>query len=130
MLDKDLKILLAFILLDIVSGLCSAVFFGKSKSGLTGISSKFMYQSGIKKVFILGVVGLGHLLDILLDTSYMRTAVCMYFIATEGISTLEHCATMGLPLPKFLYNVLDLIRKQADEGGEKYEPESKTVHKE
>ena len=54
-------------------------------------------------VFIVAV-----LLDRLLNTGtwVFRTIVCYFYIANEGISLLENCAGLGLPVPESIQNAL------------------------
>jgi phage-related holin len=51
--------------------------------------------------------------------SYVRVAVCLFFIANEGLSILENLGLMGVPLPPFLKNMLEAMRDKASSGEEK-----------
>ena len=44
-----------------------------------------------------------------------RTLVCYFYIANEGLSLLENCSSMGLPIPKQLKDGL----AQLKQGGKK-----------
>jgi toxin secretion/phage lysis holin len=46
---------------------------------------------------------------------FLRGAVLMILIGTEGISIMENCARLGLKIPKFLYDRLEQL--QSGEGG-------------
>jgi toxin secretion/phage lysis holin len=49
----------------------------------------------------------------------VRDAVVMAFIANEALSLLENAVLMGLPVPKVLTRVLEVMQKKADrEDGE------------
>ena len=76
---------------------------------------------------ILLVVWLGAEMDKVLGIDYVRTAVCLFYIANEGLSVLENTAIMGVPYPKFVKGMLDALRKKTDEGEE--EPEAVPVDK-
>jgi phage-related holin len=49
----------------------------------------------------------------------VRVAVCLFFIANEGLSILENLGLMGVPLPPFLKNMLEAMRDKASSGEEK-----------
>ena len=41
-------------------------------------------------------------------------ATCLWFIASEGLSILENVASMGVPVPKVLINLLEIMRQKGD----------------
>ena len=41
-------------------------------------------------------------------------ATCLWFIASEGLSILENVASMGVPVPTILLNLLEIMRKKGD----------------
>ena len=53
------------------------------------------------------------LLDRLLNTGnwVFRTLVCYFYIANEGISLLENCAGLGLPIPEKLKDALAQLKE-------------------
>lgn len=105
-MDGLLYALLAFMVLDYITGLISAYIAKKlsSKVGFTGIA---------KKVFIMVLVAVGHILDVhvLGGGAVCRSAVIGFYIANEGISILENAGKIGLPLPEKLLDVLEQLRK-------------------
>jgi toxin secretion/phage lysis holin len=109
--DIALKCLLIFILFDYLTGLCKAIHNKKVNSsiGAKGI---------IKKVGYLIVVAMSVLLDqVVGNTGAIRSLVIYFFVANEGISILENWGSMGLPLPKKIFDVLEQIRIEKG-GGE------------
>ena len=56
------------------------------------------------------------LLDNAFSTTYVRTAVIIFFIGNEGISFLENIGLMGVPFPAFLKKALEALRDKGDEG--------------
>ena len=113
-LDIALKTLLIFIALDYITGLCKAITQKKVNSsiGAKGI---------IKKVGYLIIVAMSVYLDKTVgDTGAIRNIVIYFFVANEGISILENWGTMGLPLPKKIFDVLEQIR--LEKGGGEDEP--------
>lgn len=112
-----LAILLAIIVIDIITGVVLAAFFkGSSHTQSGGLSSKYGYQGILKKCMILLVIMLGGLLDTVFQCEVIRSAIIIYYIANEGLSVLENTAAMGVPYPKFVLNILDSMKKKADDG--------------
>ncbi|MDE5834076.1 MAG: phage holin family protein [Ruminococcus sp.] len=104
-LDGLLYALITFMILDYVTGLISAYIRKElsSATGFTGIA---------KKVFIMLLVTVGHILDtrVIGDEAVFRSAVIGFYLANEGISILENAGKIGLPLPEKLLDVLVQIK--------------------
>ncbi|WP_261853365.1 phage holin family protein [Clostridium folliculivorans] len=99
--DTALMVLIAFMILDYTTGVIKA-YINKiisSDVGLKGIARKSV-------IFIVLIVAV--LLDKLLNTGtwVFRTLVCYFYIANEGISLLENCVELGLPVPEQLQDAL------------------------
>lgn len=110
-LDTALITLLVFIVLDYITGLCKAIMNKKVNSliGAKGI---------VKKVGYLIIVALSVRLDQLTgDSGAIRNLVIYFFVANEGISILENWGSMGMPLPKKIFDVLEQIK--SENGGDK-----------
>lgn len=56
----------------------------------------------------------------------VRSAVCMFYIANEGLSILENAGTLGLPLPEALRGALEKLHNKGNEI-EDTEPTDKTA---
>ena len=99
--DTALVVLITFIVLDYITGLLRAWINKEVSSdvGLKGIARKTV-------IFIVLIVAV--LLDRLLNTGtwVFRTVTCYFYIANEGISLLENCAGLGLPIPEKIKDVL------------------------
>lgn len=107
-LDIALIAFLIAIVLDYLTGIAKAFYLGKvsSKQGLKGLIKKFEY---------LVVVALCVVVDKLLgDTGMIRTMILYYFVANEGISILENCAKMNVPIPKWLIDKLEQLKDEND----------------
>lgn len=102
--------LVAFIVIDYITGVMCG-FLNKK------LSSEVGFRGIFKKVLILLLVGIGHLLDtqIIGSGGTVRTAIIFFYCANEGISILENCATIGLAVPKRLQNILAQLRTDNDE---------------
>ena len=108
--DGLLYALIAFMILDYVSGVLVAI----AKKDL---SSEVGFKGIAKKVIIMLLVAVGHILDthILGGGAVCRSAVIGFYLANEGISILENAAELGLPLPKKLIVVLKQLKDKEDD---------------
>lgn len=99
--DTALIVLVSFMALDYLTGVLRAIVNKEvsSDTGLKGIARKTV-------IFIVLIVAV--LLDRLLNTGtwVFRTLICYFYIANEGISLLENCAGLGLPIPDKLKDSL------------------------
>lgn len=126
--DSALSTLLILMAIDYVTGvLVAAVWHKSAKTPTGGVSSAAGFKGLLRKMVILLVVWLGAEMDKVLGIDYVRTAVCLFYIANEGLSVLENTAIMGVPYPAFVKNMLDALRKKSDQGEE--EPEAVPVDK-
>lgn len=103
--DMALKILIVFIVLDYGTGLLRAWINKEVSSdvGLRGIARKAV-------IFVVLIVAV--MLDRLLNTGtwVFRTLVCYFYICNEGISLLENCAGLGVPIPERLKDALAQLK--------------------
>lgn len=108
-LDGLMYALIAFMILDYISGVLVAIAEHE-------LSSKIGFKGIAKKVIILILVAVGHILDmhILGGGAVCRSAVCGLYIANEGISILENASELGIPLPKKLVAVLKQLKEDSD----------------
>ena len=108
-LDGLLYALVAFMTIDYVTGLVVA-WIRKE------LSSEIGFKGIAKKVFILSLVAVGHILDVhvLGGGAVCRSAVIGFYIANEGISILENAGNIGLPLPKKLIEVLQQLKSKEE----------------
>ena len=113
-------ILIAVMTIDYITGLlCGAV--GKSTKTENGyIASHAAFIGLMKKALILLVVLLAALLDQAVSAGAgiqfeaVMGATCLWFIASEGLSILENVATIGVPVPKILLKLLEVMRAKGD----------------
>lgn len=113
-------ILIAVMTIDFITGLiCGAM--GKSNKTENGyIASNQAFIGLMKKALILLVVLLAALLDKAVATGAgiafdaVMGATCLWFIASEGFSILENVALMGIPVPKILMKLLEVMKEKGD----------------
>jgi toxin secretion/phage lysis holin len=108
-LDGMLYALLAFMAVDYITGVLVAIAKKKlsSEVGFKGIS---------KKVLILALVGVAHIVDsqLIKTGAALRTATIFFYISNEGISILENAGKLGLPMPKKLVEVLKQLNTEEE----------------
>ena len=120
-MDGMLIALIVLMSLDYISGVMCAVIDKK-------LSSAVGFRGVCKKVFILMLVGVAHIIDLhVVGTgSALRGVVICFYMSNEGLSLLENAAHVGLPIPDKLKDILaqlhDRDKKETDttdtDGGE------------
>lgn len=104
--DTALIVLVCFMTLDYCTGLLRGYINKELSSdiGLKGIARKAV-------IFVVLIVSV--LLDRLLNTGtwVFRTLVCYFYIANEGLSLLENCCQLGLPVPDNLRDALEQLKE-------------------
>jgi toxin secretion/phage lysis holin len=106
-LDGFLYALIAFIVIDYLTGIMVAVLEKK-------LSSEVGFRGIFKKVLIFSLVAVAHIIDaeLIRTGSAIRTAVIFFYLSNEGISILENTAQIGLPIPAKLKTVLEQLNKE------------------
>lgn len=99
--DTVICILILFMVLDYITGVLRGYINRELSSdvGLKGIA---------RKTIILIVLIVAVALDRLMNTGnwIFRTLVCYFYIANEGISLIENCGALGVPIPDKLKSAL------------------------
>ena len=103
-----LSILLAFVVMDYVSGVVAAAKEGKlnSEVGMWGIP---------KKIAIFAVVAIAHLVDSVLgDAHLFRDAAIFFYLANELLSVTENLGRIGVPVPSVVQKAVDVLRSRGE----------------
>lgn len=114
-MDGLMIALIVLMTLDYISGVMCAIIDKK-------LSSAVGFKGICKKVFILMLVGVAHIIDLhVVGTgSALRGAVICFYMSNEGLSLLENAAHIGLPIPDKLRDILiqlhDKERDTTDQG--------------
>lgn len=110
--DICLTALITTICLDILTGIIKSLLMKSNKTLSGGLNSKSMFEGGIKRIFGLLLIALATVLDTIIspDDTYIRVMVASYYIANESLSILENIGACGIPLPQFLYSILDSLK--------------------
>jgi toxin secretion/phage lysis holin len=111
---------------ELLTALCifMAVDFitGWIASGIEGkLSSNVGFKGIARKMSILLIVAMGHLMDNVLGTqNELFESACIYFyLANEALSIIENTTRMGLPIPDVLHKAIALVNEKAEEKEEK-----------
>lgn len=107
--DIALITLAVFMVLDYITGMGASYITKKwnSETGMIGL---------VKKGVIILLIVLGVFLDRIVtgDTWMFRNIIVMFYISNEGLSVIENCGRIGLPIPKRLLNALEQLRTDND----------------
>lgn len=107
--DWALTVLVRCMMLDYAFGLLGAI---KNKN----VNSEVMFWGGIRKGAILAVVSIAVMADGLVGNNdpIFRTAAVYFYIGREGWSITENLGILGVPLPKFLKDILTQLQEKGD----------------
>ena len=108
--DGLMTALLIFMVLDYITGLMCAIADKQ-------LSSAVGFKGICKKVLILMLVGVAHIVDLhVVGTGdALRSAVVCFYLSHESVSMLENAAHLGLPIPEKLKSVLAQLHGREDE---------------
>ena len=106
-LDGILYALLVFIIIDYLTGIFAAVVEKQ-------LSSSIGFRGIFKKIAILFLVSLGHMIDtaIIKQGGTIRSMVIFFYLSNEGLSILENTVRIGLPIPEKLQAILKQINER------------------
>lgn len=120
-------VLIAVMSIDYITGILCGIM-GKSQKTENGyLASHAAFMGLLKKALIILVVLLAALLDKAvsmgagIEFEAVTGATCLWFIASEGFSILENVACMGVPVPKILMKMLEVMKSKGDAPEEKKE---------
>ena len=116
--DMALQTLVIFMAVDwITGGIILPGVFGKSPKSPNGAMESHAGWKGLcRKAMTLFYVLVAAHLDALMNTDYLRNAVCIGFIANEALSIAENAGLMGLPIPLCIKKEIDILKANAESG--------------
>ncbi|HGI4766360.1 TPA: holin family protein [Streptococcus agalactiae] len=93
--------LMIFIAIDYITGLMAAAVEKR-------LASNIGFKGIFKKIAILFLVSVGHLIDteIIKQGGAIRTMVIFFYLSNEDLSILENAVRIGLPIPEKLQALL------------------------
>ena len=120
-------ILIAVMSIDYITGLICGAMGVSEKTENGYLKSHEAFKGLLKKSLILLVVLLASLLDMAVSKGAgiqfeaVMGAACLWFIASEGLSILENVARMGVPVPKIMLRLLEIMKDKGN-GPEEEKP--------
>lgn len=113
--SDSLTTLVIFMCIDYITGLMVAGVFKKSKKTNSGaLESRAGFKGLCRKGMALLIVLVACRLDIVLETTFVRDATVIGFIANELISIIENAGLMGIKLPNVLVRSIDVLKSKED----------------
>lgn len=103
--DSALVTLVIFMGIDFFIGVVTAAMKKSKHTNSGGLSSKAGWFGLAKKVCTLLLIAVAVRMDILLDTTYIRDAVCI-----ELLSIVENTSLMGIPYPPAIKKAIDVLQ--------------------
>ncbi|HEM9292359.1 TPA: phage holin family protein [Streptococcus agalactiae] len=105
--DGFLFALMVFISIDYITGLMAAAIEKR-------LASNIGFKGIFKKIAILFLVSVGHLLDteIIKQGGAIRTMVIFFYLSNEGLSILENAVRIGLPIPEKMQALLKQFNEE------------------
>lgn len=103
-----ITILLILMLIDVVTGLIKAI---KNKN-LWSRKSLFGYA---RKILVFLIITVSNLLDLMMSLNgTLVLATVTFYILNEVLSITENACQLGLPLPKQLTDIIEVVNKKDD----------------
>lgn len=113
--DAALTTLLIFMGVDYATGLIVAGVFHRSQKSTDGaLESRAGWKGLCRKGTTLLVVLVACRLDLVTDSTFIRDATIIAFIANETISIIENAGLMGVPIPAVVVKAIDILKQKAE----------------
>ena len=96
--SNDLTVLVAFMVIDYITGVLAACLCRSGKTEGT-----------------LLLVLVAHGLDVAMGVNYVRTAAVIAFIVNEALSILENAGLLGIPLPEVFKKALEVLKGKGEQ---------------
>lgn len=104
-----LAALVVAMLIDYVSGVIAAYI-----NPTLSLNSQRGFRGILKKIMILLLVSLGHVLDTAMHQQIICIAVTYFFLGNEGLSIVENAAKAGVPIPSKLRDRLEQLAEEKE----------------
>ena len=115
-------------IIDYITGLIVAGIFHNSQKTDTGrLESNAGWKGLIRKGVTMLIVLVAAYVDRVIGTTFIRDAVVIGFLVNEVISIIENAGLMGIPVPKAVTNMIELLKKRSDEEADEIISEQNNV---
>ena len=112
---QGMTTLLCFLAIDYITGFLVGAFGKSLKTEKGGLNSNVGYKGLVKKCMVLVFLFIAVRLDMLLGIDYVKNAVIIGFIANELISITENAGLLGVPIPKVIINIIEILKQKSEE---------------
>jgi len=108
LMNEVIVVLIFFMVLDFITGMFRA-YMTKTLNSTVGMVGIF------KKIGILIVLGVAGGIEYIFismgqnPNGLVLLGVASFFVVNEGLSILENCAQLGLPIPSVIFNALEKL---------------------
>jgi toxin secretion/phage lysis holin len=104
-MDKLFIAFVVFMICDYITGMLAAAEEG-------AVSSKRAFRGLGKKTGMITFVIVAHQLDLITGNTegFLRNAMLLFLVGSEGISIIENLGRLGLPIPDFITNALERLK--------------------
>lgn len=103
-----LQVLLVFMAFDYITGFLASGVEGK-------LSSKVGFKGIAKKLMILCLVAIGHMIDKAIGQGdIIQNTVTFFYLGNELLSILENVGRSGVPVPKQLKNAVQILKGKGE----------------
>lgn len=99
--------LLTLMVIDYISGVLAAYI-----NPNLALNSQKGFRGICKKVMILLIVAVAHVIDNAIGQAMSQAIVVWFFIGNEGLSIVENAAKSGVPVPQKLCDTLEQLKKE------------------
>ena len=107
--------LLIVIFFDIVTGILTGIYNKSQKNENGGVESRPLIKGLIRKVGLIVLFLFTFFIDFFTGENYITGITATFLIGGEGLSILENLSTCGVPIPKALFNILEVLKKKGDD---------------
>lgn len=113
--SQGLTALVFIMAADYVTGLLVAGVFKKSKkTDSGGLESKAGLKGLIRKVSIIILIGLIHMVEGSIGIDFLMNGCIIGFMLNELISLVENFGLMGIPMPAAVTRAIDILTTKAN----------------
>jgi toxin secretion/phage lysis holin len=107
------EVLLVFMVIDFVTGWMAGAKEGKLKS-------KVSFIGIARKVFVLCMVAVGHMLDRLFESdNLVRDTIIYFYILNELLSITENAGRFGFKIPIIVTQMIEILKQKSGENDKK-----------
>lgn len=107
--DDAVAALVAAMAVDYISGVIAAYL-----NPCLALNSQKGFRGICKKILILLLVSLAHLIDIATSLHIVHLVAVWFFLGNEGLSIIENAAKCGVPVPAKLRDTLEQLSAEKD----------------